>query len=567
MERKNPGIAESERLHQVLEPSPFSNSQEDRLAQKEWQDLRAVSGALNSWTNVSHAPDNLVAMSLQYQANPFPSQQPLWRSTEGQLDPGNFVNEQFTSSFQHSKALTGHGTFSSVQETLVGQNMNGLQGMPYVSPSRWTQPYWNMSGVPNIPPNRSVQAQTQSALQEPPMKASIPCFATNSPAFYNSSPGLKTSAMSPNIGNRKEASVMSNRNENTIDNDSGSDMAGHMSDSIVYQSEGDFSSDQNSVTSRDENMPETHHPSRRRERIDWNTLKNHFHLPMNEASAKLGVCVTVLKKICRRFGISRWPHRKLKSVARHIERQERAFSVAPGVENLSYDEVLDLCRKRPHKRSRLDSDLESTKSEGDMPDILLHFGEAKEKENIRTWKSSHSGIDIIAESSVLIPASTSSINDMFQEFDAKFSPMVDSSYKKEFYLIFETMNRIFDSFEPQMPLKVLECICNALKMGMWTCDYYGNRITERVGIENIPSFDLPFSVSTQVMDTPFLRAFESCYDSKATVKRCFRVLESAESGGLYIVGKYHFHDEQSSQGSDKPVVLWAMMVVSGNTRE
>ncbi|GJD09929.1 hypothetical protein Gasu2_41520 [Galdieria sulphuraria] len=526
MERKKLDTVDTERLHQVLEPSPFSNVQEDRMAQKEWQDSRTVSGTLNSWTNITQAPNNV----------PKDCWVQLISSTSNSLPVFNIIK------------------------------VYPLKGMACVEPQRWTQ-QWNMSGVPNTGhPNRL--AQTQSAFLASPMKPSAVDFGTISSTFYNGPSGLKASVISPNTGNRKEVNVMSNKNENTVENDSGSDMAGHISDSVVYHSEGDFSSDQNSLGSRDENVPaDTHQSTRRRERIDWNTLKNHFHLPMNEASAKLGVCVTVLKKICRRFGISRWPHRKLKSVARHIERQERAFSVAPGVENLSYDEVLDLCRKRPHKRSRLDSDQESTKSEGDMPNILLHFGETKEKENINTWKNSHPGIDIIAESSVLIPASASSISDMFQVFDTRFSRMVDSSYTKEFYLIFEVMNRIFDSFNPQMPLKLSECICNALKMGMWTCDYYGNRITESVGIENIPSFDLPFSVSTQVMDTPFLHSFENCYDSNATVKRCFRVLESAESGGLYVVGKYHFHDEVSSQGNDKPVVLWGMMVLSGSTRE
>ncbi len=43
-----------------------------------------------------------------------------------------------------------------------------------------------------------------------------------------------------------------------------------------------------------------------------------FHMPINEVSDKLGVCATVLKKICRRNGISRWPHRKIKSLDRVI---------------------------------------------------------------------------------------------------------------------------------------------------------------------------------------------------------------------------------------------------------
>ncbi|GJD11740.1 hypothetical protein Gasu2_58670 [Galdieria sulphuraria] len=90
--------------------------------------------------------------------------------------------------------------------------------------------------------------------------------------------------------------------------------------------------------------------SHRKDNIDLETLKSHFHLPMVEASKKLGVCVTVLKKICRRFGISRWPHRKLRSVAKHIEKHEKAFHKGYS-DHFSYDEVLELCRKNPEKFS------------------------------------------------------------------------------------------------------------------------------------------------------------------------------------------------------------------------
>eukprot|EP00871_Galdieria_phlegrea_P002153 jgi/Galph1/2939/GphlegSOOS_G1618.1 len=88
----------------------------------------------------------------------------------------------------------------------------------------------------------------------------------------------------------------------------------------------------------------------RKDHIDMETLKSHFHLPMVEASKRLGVCVTVLKKICRRFGIARWPHRKLRSVAKHIEKHEKSFHKGYS-DYLSYEEVLELCRKDPEKFS------------------------------------------------------------------------------------------------------------------------------------------------------------------------------------------------------------------------
>lgn len=40
-------------------------------------------------------------------------------------------------------------------------------------------------------------------------------------------------------------------------------------------------------------------------------LQQYFHLPMKEAANKLEICLSLLKKSCRRLGIPRWPARKL----------------------------------------------------------------------------------------------------------------------------------------------------------------------------------------------------------------------------------------------------------------
>lgn len=46
--------------------------------------------------------------------------------------------------------------------------------------------------------------------------------------------------------------------------------------------------------------------------LSFAELSNYFHLPINDVSKELGVCCTILKKICRQNGIARWPHRKVK---------------------------------------------------------------------------------------------------------------------------------------------------------------------------------------------------------------------------------------------------------------
>lgn len=49
-------------------------------------------------------------------------------------------------------------------------------------------------------------------------------------------------------------------------------------------------------------------------RIGLEDLTKYFDLPIAEASKKLKVGLTVLKRKCREFGIPRWPHRKIKSL-------------------------------------------------------------------------------------------------------------------------------------------------------------------------------------------------------------------------------------------------------------
>ena len=45
--------------------------------------------------------------------------------------------------------------------------------------------------------------------------------------------------------------------------------------------------------------------------IDVEVLKSVYDMPIEQAAKQLGVCVTVLKRICRKKGISRWPYRKV----------------------------------------------------------------------------------------------------------------------------------------------------------------------------------------------------------------------------------------------------------------
>ena len=39
-------------------------------------------------------------------------------------------------------------------------------------------------------------------------------------------------------------------------------------------------------------------------------LANNFHKPLAQVSKELEVCMTLIKRVCRKHGITRWPYRK-----------------------------------------------------------------------------------------------------------------------------------------------------------------------------------------------------------------------------------------------------------------
>lgn len=52
--------------------------------------------------------------------------------------------------------------------------------------------------------------------------------------------------------------------------------------------------------------------------LTFDVLSQYFHLPISAVGKELGVCATMLKKICRKNGIPRWPYRQIKSLNRMI---------------------------------------------------------------------------------------------------------------------------------------------------------------------------------------------------------------------------------------------------------
>ncbi|KAG1699200.1 hypothetical protein DVH05_014116 [Phytophthora capsici] len=57
-------------------------------------------------------------------------------------------------------------------------------------------------------------------------------------------------------------------------------------------------------------------------------LRPHFGRPIVDVAREFGICTTFLKKICRRCGIKRWPHRQIRSLNRTIQMLEQVESMS-----------------------------------------------------------------------------------------------------------------------------------------------------------------------------------------------------------------------------------------------
>ncbi|AES72521.1 putative transcription factor Nin-like family [Medicago truncatula] len=103
--------------------------------------------------------------------------------------------------------------------------------------------------------------------------------------------------------------------------------------------------------------------------LQFDDIKKHFDVPITMAAKKLNVGVTFLKKRCRELNITRWPHRKLRSLmllidnlkdkgltkeVAMLEKQKKMLEKLPGMHlNDEIKKLRQACFKANYKNRKL----------------------------------------------------------------------------------------------------------------------------------------------------------------------------------------------------------------------
>lgn len=75
--------------------------------------------------------------------------------------------------------------------------------------------------------------------------------------------------------------------------------------------------------------------------ITLDLLRPHFEKPLAEVAAMFGICMTLMKKICRKNGVPRWPHRQIRGLRKSIWSIEKALRCCESeVQKRSYNDHL-----------------------------------------------------------------------------------------------------------------------------------------------------------------------------------------------------------------------------------
>lgn len=112
--------------------------------------------------------------------------------------------------------------------------------------------------------------------------------------------------------------------------------------------------------------------SSRRKSATRDQIASYFHLPIAAASREIGICATLLKKICRKYGIPRWPFRKLKSIEKAMVNLIDSLRSAPQEEGV-VTQLLRLQRQKENILFGFAKTASNAVPAGLSPDDLIKF--------------------------------------------------------------------------------------------------------------------------------------------------------------------------------------------------
>ena len=108
-----------------------------------------------------------------------------------------------------------------------------------------------------------------------------------------------------------------------------------------------FQKRQGSFISSAENCCDVAKPRKTKRHTSIKTLARFFHLPIALAGERLGMCPTMLKRICRANNITKWPYRKLLSIDKAIVRLGMTrVSGSRSHELAVAQRITDLCKQK-----------------------------------------------------------------------------------------------------------------------------------------------------------------------------------------------------------------------------
>ncbi|KAG5178426.1 RWP-RK domain-containing protein, partial [Tribonema minus] len=77
-------------------------------------------------------------------------------------------------------------------------------------------------------------------------------------------------------------------------------------------------------------------------------LQSRFNTPLVDVAREFRVSLTMMKRLCRKLGIQRWPHRQIRSLDKLLFELEERISATTSARELSYlqEQVALLEKKR-----------------------------------------------------------------------------------------------------------------------------------------------------------------------------------------------------------------------------